>query len=242
MRRIELVFIVFVLPSIIRGDCNIRTSCDQCMAETDCVWCPDPSIKSKCMDISEANVKCSVEVINVGNLVDILEDRPLRPDSEDNQFVQIRPQKIAAKIRPGKPVKIDFQVSHAKEFPIDLYFLMDLSWSMRKSRENLANLGGEIINAIKKKTKNLATGFGSFVEKNVAPFTSAIPSFNCNQEKESNCTPPYSFYHKSVLDDISAKRFYNAVMESPMAGNVDDPEGSLDALMQVIEIRSILNQ
>ena len=87
---------------------------------------------------------------------------------------------------------------------------------------------------MKKKTENLATGFGSFVNKNVAPFTSAIPSFNCNLKEESNCTSPYSFYHKQVLDDISANDFYTAVMDSPMAGNVDDPEGSLDALMQVL--------
>jgi hypothetical protein len=41
---------------------------------------------------------------------------------------------------------------------VDLYFLMDLSWSMRTARDSLASAGGTIINAIKQKTKNLTVG------------------------------------------------------------------------------------
>ena len=37
--------------------------------------------------------------------------------------------------RPGRPMNISFVVGHAKNFPVDLYFLMDLSWSMRSSRD-----------------------------------------------------------------------------------------------------------
>ena len=57
-----------------------------------------------------------------------------------------------------------------------------------------------------------------------------------------NCTQPYSFFHKSSLADISEDEFAKAVRESPIAGNVDDPEGSLDALMQVENWYSCKNQ
>ena len=49
-------------------------------------------------------------------------------------------------------------------------------------------------------------GFGSFVEKNVAPFSSAVPEFNCASDNP-NCAPPYSFYHQQNLDNITAQQF-----------------------------------
>ena len=48
--------------------------------------------------------------------------------------------------------------------------------------------------------------FGSFVEKNLPPFTSSIPEFNCAPENP-NCAPPYSFYHRQKLADITAEQF-----------------------------------
>ena len=173
-------------------------------------------------------------MIDKESSVRIVEDKPLSPEiSEDSQFVQISPQSISLRLRPDQPVSFQFQVAHAKDFPIDLYFLMDLSWSMKDSRENLANLGGEIISTIKEKTQNLATGFGSFIEKNVQPFSSAISSYNCGNQGDA-CPPPYSFYHKSSLRNISSAEFSQSVLDSPMGGNIDDPEASLEALMQVM--------
>ena len=217
------------------ADCSAKTSCAGCMAEPACVWCPDPALAAKCMPRVTARDTCPGHaVIDVASRVDTLEARPVSPDpGAGGQYVQISPQRVSAQLRPGRPVTLQFEVAHAKQFPIDLYFLMDLSWSMRDSRENLAKLGGDIIDAIKRKTENLATGFGSFVEKNVQPFTSAISSFNCAAEAR-DCTPPYSFYHRAVLGDLSPAEFSRAVLDSPMAGNIDDPEGSLDALMQVM--------
>jgi len=232
-----LTLMLLVTRCVTAEDCRMKTSCDSCMGQPSCVWCADPKLyKDKCMDISDASYKCSPEdIIDLQSSVEIIDEKPLTTESENNQFVQISPQKVLANIRPSRSVTVDFQVAHAKQFPIDLYFLMDLSYSMRQSRNNLAKLGGKIMEAIKEKTENLATGFGSFVEKNVQPFTSGIPTYNCNPETfGENCTQPYSFFHKSSLADISEDEFAKAVRESPIAGNVDDPEGSLDALMQVM--------
>ena len=64
----------------------------------------------------------------------------------------------SAIFRPGRPVNISFKVGHAENFPVDLYFLMDLSWSMRSSRDNLIKVSGDIIQAIKRKTDNVNIG------------------------------------------------------------------------------------
>ena len=55
-------------------------------------------------------------------------------------------------------MNISFTVGHAENFPVDLYFLMDLSWSMRSSRDNLIAVTEEIIKAINNKTDDVNIG------------------------------------------------------------------------------------
>ena len=40
-------------------------------------------------------------------------------------------------------------MAQSSQYPVDLYFLLDLSWSMNKSRNHIAEMGGDIIAAIK---------------------------------------------------------------------------------------------
>ena len=231
---LQLILLIYLHG--VYSDCTSKTSCNSCMSEPECVWCKaaGDDIVDRCTDRDNVDSNCPLnDIVDNSNEYEVTVDKPLSPDSTDHQFVQISPQAVSVSLRPGKPQKIRFKVAHAKQFPVDLYFLMDLSWSMRNSRDNLASLGGKIIAAIKKKTENLTTGFGSFVEKNLPPFTSAIPEFNCGS-KTPNCTPTYSFHHKAKLEDISDEDFKKSVLDSPLAGNVDNPEGSLDALMQVM--------
>ena len=49
---------------------------------------------------------------------------------EGQRFVQISPQKVRLKLRPNRTSKFTFGVIQAKQYPVDLYYLMDLSNSM----------------------------------------------------------------------------------------------------------------
>ena len=107
-------------------------------------------------------------------------------------------------------------------------------------------------------------GFGSFVDKNLPPFTSTISSFNCDSDNAGDCSPPYryeimcdddgdsdsldnnpfsnpadlfSYHHQTTLREFTAEEFKEEVLNQPLAGNVDEPEGSLDALMQAMVCR-----
>ena len=44
----------------------------------------------------------------------------------------------------GQPAKFDIKVKPAKDYPVDLYYLMDLSKSMEDDLLNLQNLGAGI--------------------------------------------------------------------------------------------------
>lgn len=65
--------------------------------------------------------------------------------------------------------------SQAEDYPVDLYYLMDLSKSMEDDKEKLSNLGELLINTMNKITSNFRLGFGSFVDKVLMPYVSTVP-------------------------------------------------------------------
>ena len=75
-------------------------------------------------------------------------------------------------------------------------------------------------------------GFGSFVDKEVAPYISLVAADNC-QKGGQGCPPPYSFQHQMSLTQ-DATLFTQRVRKANISGNIDNPEGGLDALLQVM--------
>lgn len=77
------------------------------------------------------------------------------------------------------------------------------------------------------------TGFGAFVDKTVLPYT------NTNEEKlkkpcdenESQCQAAFGYRHVLSMTP-SRETFTQKVTEQFISGNLDSPEGSLDAMMQ----------
>lgn len=70
----------------------------------------------------------------------------------------------------GQIVNFTVAFKQAKDYPVDVYFLMDLSNSMKDDKEQLTKLSDDIVKTMKKLTSNVTLGFGSFVDKNVQPF------------------------------------------------------------------------
>lgn len=65
--------------------------------------------------------------------------------------------------------------SQAKDYPVDLYYLMDLSASMEPYRNQLSKLGLRLADAMRNLTSNFRIGFGSFVDKVILPMTNTQP-------------------------------------------------------------------
>ena len=79
----------------------------------------------------------------------------------------------------------------------------------------------------------ITAGFGAFVDKTVLPYT------NTNKEKlqkpcdenDQQCEPAFGYRH--VLNMTSSEdEFRSRVKKQFISGNLDSPEGSLDAMMQ----------
>lgn len=172
------------------------------------------------------------------NSIELLQNDPLTLDASPtidgghmhNKFVQITPQRVRMRLRPGQEAKLVFRVAQAKQYPVDLYYLMDLSNSMTDDRDNIVKLGQDLAHSIQSITRDFQIGFGSFVDKEVMPFISMVPGDNCQREK---CPRPYSFQHQMNLAP-DAKLFQQKVRQAPISGNIDNPEGGFDALLQVM--------
>ena len=117
----------------------------------------------------------------------------------------IQPQEIELKLRPRIPQEISFTIGQSVDYPVDLYFLFDLSFSMNASRNTFAEQSKNIISSIKKLTEDYRIGFGSFIDKDVVPFKSNVDEFNC--PKDQTCVSPYSFYHRKSLGVIDPTEF-----------------------------------
>lgn len=71
--------------------------------------------------------------------------------------------------------RLDMRYSQAEDYPVDLYYLMDLSKSMEDDKEKLSALGDLLSETMRNLTSNFRLGFGSFVDKVLMPYVSTVP-------------------------------------------------------------------
>lgn len=84
--------------------------------------------------------------------------------------VQFRPQYIKMKARPGVPLAFNMSYLPAVDFPLDVYYLMDTSYSMKNKVNDLKGQAKKLHQYLSNYTNNVRIGVGSFVEKAAFPF------------------------------------------------------------------------
>ncbi|KAM5235739.1 integrin beta-1 isoform 1-T1 [Ctenodactylus gundi] len=155
-------------------------------------------------------------------------------------ITQIQPQQLVLQLRSGEPQMFTLKFKRAEDYPIDLYYLMDLSYSMKDDLENVKSLGTDLMNEMRRITSDFQIGFGSFVEKTVMPYISTTPAKLRNPcTSEQNCTSPFSY--KNVLSLTHKGEVFNDLVgKQRISGNLDSPEGGFDAIMQVAVCGSLI--
>nr|XP_023020280.1 integrin beta-PS isoform X1 [Leptinotarsa decemlineata]XP_023020284.1 integrin beta-PS isoform X1 [Leptinotarsa decemlineata] len=150
------------------------------------------------------------------------------------QIVQVSPQRLNLKLRARQSYSIYMNYTQAEDYPVDLYYLMDLSRSMNDDKEKLSSLGDQLAYTMRKLTSNFRLGFGSFVDKVVMPYVSTLPE---KLERPCDiCVAPYGFRHHMTLNKDTHK-FSQMVKAANVSGNLDAPEGGFDAIMQAVVCR-----
>lgn len=67
------------------------------------------------------------------------------------------------------------QVRQVEDYPVDIYYLMDLSYSMKDDLKTIRTLGTKLAERMHKVTSNLRIGFGAFVDKPMSPYMFMSP-------------------------------------------------------------------
>ncbi|KAG7275078.1 hypothetical protein CRUP_004844 [Coryphaenoides rupestris] len=154
---------------------------------------------------------------------EVLLDGPLGRRSTSNS-TQISPQKMALKLRP---------VQKTEDYPVDIYYLMDVSASMTDDLERIKDLGSTLTREMSRLTSKFRLGFGSFVEKPVLPFIKITEEELANpcRSVDSNCLPTFGYKHVLSLTSNTDK-FNQIVSRQRVSANIDVPECGFDAVMQ----------
>uniref|UniRef100_A0A4W4F0H4 Integrin beta n=1 Tax=Electrophorus electricus TaxID=8005 RepID=A0A4W4F0H4_ELEEL len=224
-------------------------SCGDCIqAGAKCGWCTDTDFlkqgeptSARCDELDSLKKRgcMATKIENPRGSQRILRNKPVTNRKKGGEklkpedITQIQPQKLALSLRSGEAQTINLKFKRAEDYPIDLYYLMDLSYSMKDDLENVKNLGTSLMLEMSKITSDFRIGFGSFVEKTVMPYISTTPAKLLNPcTGDQNCTSPFSY--KNVLKLTSnGKQFNTLVGQQQISGNLDSPEGGFDAIMQV---------
>ncbi|MEQ2167591.1 hypothetical protein GOODEAATRI_005565 [Goodea atripinnis] len=176
------------------------------------------------------------------DLPDNLRRRGCRPEFMEHSDVkvevdatlsstQVSPQEISITLRPE--VSFIVAVKQLERYPVDLYYLVDVSASMQENLDHLKTVGIALSRRMAQHTSDLWLGFGSFVDKPVSPYISVHPSKIDNpcSDYQIHCRPAHGFHHVlSMTGNIS--EFTRVMKRQRISGNVDTPEGGLDAMLQ----------
>ncbi|XP_030383061.1 integrin beta-nu [Scaptodrosophila lebanonensis] len=226
-----------IAANSIEEKCKHADSCQRCLnAHLNCAWCTDRSYDghTRCLtrDSLRAALCNETQIYENEPAMDVLQQAPLKDYVPgDDQAVQVSPQRVYLKLVKGHTQRIKLNYRPARNNPLDLYMLMDLTWTMRDDKDTLVKLGSELAQTLRNLTDNYRLGFGTFADKPAMPMI--MPQLRENPCAPDHCEPTYGFRHKLQLTENIAE-FTEAVAGSQVTGNLDNLEGGLDALMQVI--------
>lgn len=233
-----ILYLVFITTLICHvycqgaDSCRSRTTCHECIGVAKCAWCSQENFVASSRCDSKDNLLSSGCPVN--NISNPSSKFNYEQNNDVGATVQVQPQRIRLNLRSGVSTTVRLTVRPAENYPVDLYYLMDMSNSMENDLEKLTALASKIAASMKNITKNSKLGFGSFVDKTVSPYIRVETKYPCLSSGGSppKCVPTYGFRHiLSLVDD--PKLFEQKIKEQVISGNLDAPEGGFDALMQV---------
>lgn len=220
--------------------CLNQKTCGACLAAgPPCGWCSQEGHGS--------NLRCDIfsnlvgsgcdqkHIFNPSTTIDYTTNLPPRNAVKGTEAIQLSPQVVKISLRPNEPFRFNVSFRQAENYPVDLYYVMDLSYSMLDDKAKLAELGELLASKMNNITQNFRLGFGSFVDKKTMPYVSTVP-----EKLESPCTgcaAPYGFKNQLPLTE-DASQFKKKVHDAPISGNLDSPEGGFDAIMQAITCKT----
>ncbi|XP_055868207.1 integrin beta-1-like [Biomphalaria glabrata] len=227
--------------------CTLAESCGACIRTSNkCAWCGAENFDKSahhCDLLTTQKRRCEERYITYPQS-EFKVDKQESWTSGDNLKppVQVTPQQITWKIRPNDLRYFTLDFKQQDNYPVDLYFLLDLSFGVSKAetRPRLISLGEEIPKKMKGITNNFRLGFGTFVDKKLMPYIAWTPEIQEDRCQNPPCSDPHDFKNQLNISDSQtefATQMKNALQTLSL--NFDDAEGGIDGLIQALDCDSI---
>ncbi|XP_061442806.1 integrin beta-8 isoform X2 [Rhineura floridana] len=243
-----VLWLVRLLAAVVPGLCQSpinrciisnAATCTNCLAVgPECGWCTQEDF----MTGTKQKERCDVvlHLMKRGCMADFIESPKIgvtKPVNGAN--IQVIPGEVSVLLRPGSEASFMLKVQQLEKYPVDLYYLVDVSASMDKNIEKLNSVGSDLSQKMENISIDLRLGFGSYVDKTVSPYISIHPGRIHNQcsDYELDCMPPHGYIHVLSLTDKIAE-FRSAISKQKISGNIDTPEGGFDAMLQAAVCQS----
>ncbi|XP_060136713.1 integrin beta-8 isoform X1 [Zootoca vivipara] len=214
-------------------------TCTNCLAVgPECAWCTQEDF----MAGTKQKERCDtvLHLMKRGCRTDFIESPSVAVTMPaGNANVQVAPGEVSIQLRPGSEASFMLKVQPLEKYPVDLYYLVDVSASMHKNIEKLNSVGSDLSQKMENISLDLRLGYGSYVDKTVSPYISIHPGRIHNQcsDYDLDCMPPHGYIHVLSLTDKIAE-FRSAISKQKISGNIDTPEGGFDAMLQAAVCQS----
>ncbi|XP_051948732.1 integrin beta-8-like isoform X1 [Xyrauchen texanus] len=212
---------------------TLIATCEDCLkCGPECAWCSQERfldgahVSQRCGSVSDLRVRgCELDFIENPNV-----------KVEVNATIsssQVAPREITIHLRPGSEASFVIEVQQLEWYPVDLYYLVDVSASMRDNLDRLKTVGLALSHQMKDHSRDFRVGFGSFVDKPVSPYIDVHPSklLNPCSDYDVLCRPVHGFIHVLPITK-NMTEFTRVIQEQRISVNLDTPEGGFDAMLQ----------
>ncbi|GBP33667.1 Integrin beta-3 [Eumeta japonica] len=140
--------------------------------------------------------------------------------NQNSTQAQLSPQTIKITTRPGVSVSFNISYTPIEDYPLDVYYLIDTSYTMKRYTKTLKQHSQLLQKLLSNFTNNVKLGIGSFVEKPAMPYS--MPFHEA-----------YSFRNDLTLTK-NPDSFKDGIERISFGSNWDIPEATFDALMQAM--------
>uniref|UniRef100_A0A8C1NY00 Integrin beta n=1 Tax=Cyprinus carpio TaxID=7962 RepID=A0A8C1NY00_CYPCA len=230
-----LLVLVLVRSDSAENRClsSLISTCEDCLRRgPECAWCS----QERFLDGAHVSQRCgSVSDLRVRGCEEAFIENP-NVKVEVNATIsstQVSPREINIHLRPGGEAMFVIEVQQLERYPVDLYYLVDVSASMQDNLDQLKTAGLALSHQMKEHSSDFRVGFGSFVDKPVSPYIDVHPSklLNPCSDYEVHCRPAHGFIHVLPITQ-NMTEFTRVIQEQRISGNMDTPEGGFDAMLQ----------
>ncbi|XP_064455192.1 integrin beta-PS-like [Ornithodoros turicata] len=222
-----------VAESLTSVSCTSHTNCSSCLTVPQCAWCGQE-------DFSRGNVRCNIksDLLAKGCAEEFIESPvgrllSIKQLEHAGSDVQLQPESVRLELRQNEPLKFDVTYRQAEDYPVEMYYLMDVTHSMKDHKVKVAELAENLMATMLEMTKQFRLGFGSFIDKVVMPYVDTTPARLENPCHGEQCEPPYGFRNNLPLT-TNTTLFRDTVSSTGLSANLDNAEGGFDGIMQAI--------